>query len=85
MEKVVASMTERVLERFIAPEVISKPGKISILFFYALLIIACANGASKIKTYFSMDLYVTEDFSSFEYLNAERDYFQSGMEPFTIV
>ena len=46
MDKVVASKTERVLDRFIAPEVISKSGKISILFVYSLIIFACAYGAS---------------------------------------
>lgn len=45
MQKVVASKTERVLEQFIAPELISKAGKISVLFIYAMIIGVCSYGA----------------------------------------
>ena len=68
MEKVVASRTEYFLATYVAPEVMTKTGKTVILFFYTLIILLCANGVTQIKTYFSMDLFVTEEFTSFDYI-----------------
>lgn len=56
------------LAKIIAPEVLSKTGKSAIIFIYIIMIIVSANGVSKIKTLFNMDLFVTEDFSSFDYI-----------------
>ena len=85
MQRVVASKTERVLEQIVAPEILSRAGKISILFIYALLISICAYGANAMKTLFSFDLYVTPDFSSYDYIKSKNDHFHVGWGPATFV
>ena len=46
MEKVVASMTERLLAKFVAPEVLSKTGKCSISFIYCIAIALAVYGVT---------------------------------------
>ena len=57
----------------------------SILFFYTLLIITCAYGASQLKTLFSFDLFLTPGFTSYEYTMAKYDHFRVGWNPITFV
>ena len=85
MEKIVASRTERVLERFIAPEVISKTGRCSILFIYVMAIILSVYGVTKIKSLFSMELFVTPEFVQYDFIQTKNEYMSHGWTPVTYV
>lgn len=85
MEKIVASRTERVLERFIAPEVISKTGKCSIIFIYIMAIILSIYGITKVKSLFSMELYVTPEFVQYDFIQTKNKYMSHGWRPVTYV
>ena len=51
------------------------------LFIYLILTAICVYGCLQIRTYFSLDLYVTPDFDNWIYLQARDNLLQFGITP----
>ena len=51
-----------------APDVISKTGRFSILFIYCIAIALSAYAVTKIKTYFSLELFITDEFVQYDFV-----------------
>lgn len=84
-EKVVASKTEHFLLNYVAPEFISLHGKTSVLFIYCLLTVISIYGCSQMKTYFSLDVYLTPEWPSYDYKFTVNNYMKQGVTPSTYV
>ena len=67
-EKVVASHTEAFLQKHVAPVLISKYGKISVLAIYLVTTLVCIQRLTDVNVYFSQDLFVNEEFREFDFL-----------------
>ena len=80
-----ASRTEIFIKRYIAPELISTPGKISVLLIYAILTCVSLYGISMMRIYYGWDLYVNEGYISYEFSDLKREYFPRTFEVFTFV
>ena len=63
----IASNTERFLLEKVAPEVISRKGKTSILFIYALLTGMCLYSGSHMEVYFDHSLLIAEPWPDYNY------------------
>ena len=65
----------------------SIPGRLSILSCYAILIGLSIHGLLQIKSYFSRDLLVVENFPNYEFMQAEKRLFpqSSGFFPVTVI
>ena len=73
------------MAKYIAPELISTPGKASTLAIYAILTAVCLYGISIMPIYYGWDLYVNEGFITHEFSNLKRDHFPRTFEVFTFV
>lgn len=73
-KEIAASRTEIFIKKYIAPELISTPGQISVLVIYAILLVTCIYGISDLKIYYGRDLFVPEGMISYDYnkINNEK-------------
>ncbi len=72
---IVSSNTEIFLQKFVAPALISRPGKVIVLLLYASLTAICILKVFDVRTYFSMELFVNEEYGSYDFLQARDKYF----------
>jgi len=82
---VVASATEHILDKYIAPEVVSRTGKVSIIFLYLVFTAVCVHGFISIRTLFTFDLFVSDDFRNFGYVKAKNEFQKPGLVPATYI
>ena len=62
-------------------------GRLSILSCYAILIGVSIHGFLQMKSYFSLDLLIVENFPNYEFMQAEKRLFlqSSGYFPVTVI
>ena len=80
-QKVVASHTEAFLQKHVAPVLISKYGKISVLAIYLVTTLVCIHRLTDVKVYFSQDLFVNEEFREFDFLQIKQKYWKQTYKP----
>lgn len=71
--------------KYVAPEFISKTGKASVIFIYCILTLVCIHGCLSLKTYFSLDLYITPEWPNYNYKYTKNELMQKGVSPFYYV
>lgn len=71
----VGSETETFLRKFVAPRIISKSGKITILVLYALFVPIVLYGCLSIKLRSEYDLYLDDSMFMWDYEQADLKYF----------
>ena len=81
----VASNTEVYLHKYIAPALISWKGKTIVILLYSVLTVICLIKFFNIRTYFSMELFVNEEFGQHSFLQARNTYFGISYKPTTYV
>ena len=71
-----ASYTEIFLLSKFAPELLTKSGKVSVLFLYLVWTAIATYGFLNCKIEFQFDLFLTdEDMSIYKYVHVEKKYF----------
>ena len=81
----VASNTEVYLQKYIAPALISWKGKTVVILLFSALTAVCVVKLFDIKTYFSMELFVNEEFGQYSFLQARNTHFGLSYKPTTYV
>ena len=81
----VASNTEIYLQKYVAPALISWKGKTAVILLYSALTAVCLVKFFDIQTYFSMELFVNEEFGQYDFLQARNTYFGISYKPTTYV
>ena len=75
MSKVVASKTELFLQTYVAPALISKYGKVSVLLTYIIVMMLCLLKLETIDVFESQDLLVVEGFQMYDFIQIKNKYF----------
>jgi predicted RND superfamily exporter protein len=73
-----ASKTEKFIDSFIAPKLLSKPGRITLLVIYVLLIAGAIYGCTQVKIDFKVSYFIGETADIYEYFQLNDKYFSSG-------
>jgi hypothetical protein len=71
----VASNTEVFLQKFFAPILISKPGKVIVLALYAILTTIWGIKMFDIRVFFSGELFINEEYKQWGFRQAQWKYF----------
>ena len=73
------------LDKYVAPYLISTPGRIIALLCFGALTAFTVNGCMSIRLYWGDDLYHDESVPTHGYYKAINNLFQMGKKPYTYV
>ena len=62
-----ASMAERMLGKYFAPIVLSKPGRIVFIVLYVILIAMMSYGASQVRVHFEVDYFISKESQAYDW------------------
>ena len=71
-------MTEKVLEKYLAPALFSNAGRIGTLVIYAILIAGSIYGCLLVRIDFKVDYFIGKTAPVYEYFQLNDKYFKSG-------
>lgn len=80
-----ASNTERVLQTYVAPILMTWWCRSVILVAYVIFTGICLHKCFNIRTYWGHDLYINEDWPQHDFYNARKIHFDKGIVPATYV
>ena len=80
-----SSKTEAFIDKYIAPNLISVPGRITMIVIYILLISFSIYGVTQVKIDFKVTFFIGETSSVYEYFQLNDKYFSTGSTTNTYV
>ena len=73
-----ASKTEKCIDKYLAPKLLTSAGRITLLVIYALLIGLSAYGCTQVKIDFKVTYFIGEDSPVYGFFEENERYFSSG-------